>query len=307
MERSIPATKPPVDTISVSELHARLHAVGGDPIHLIDVRTGAEFGGSHVAGAHSMPLGQLSAESVHAARAGAAGAPLYVMCRSGQRSRRAVEQLRGQGVEGAVGIEGGLLAWEAAGLPVERGAHQVMSLERQVRIAAGTLVVLGAVLGTWVHAGFYGLGAFVGAGLVWAFYYSHWPITEEPGNKLAVFCTAPAIRNLPSNFFCEVIATFVLVVVAAALSSKRLAPAGVPPGMGPVLVGGLVWSIGLSLGGTTGYAINPARDFPPRLAHALLPIPGKGSSDWSYAWVPVVGPLCGAILAALFVTISGLK
>ena len=169
MERSIPTTKPPVDTISVSELHARLHAAGGDPIHLIDVRTGAEFGGSHVAGAHSMPLGRLSAESVRMARGGAAaGTPLYVMCRSGQRSRLAVEQLRGQGVEEAVGIEGGLLAWEAAGFPVERGARQVMSLERQVRIAAGTLVVLGAALGTWVHPGFYGLSAFVGAGLVFA-------------------------------------------------------------------------------------------------------------------------------------------
>lgn len=151
------------------------------------------------------------------------------------------------------------------------------------------------------------LGGFVGAGLVWAFYYPHWPETAEPENKLAVFCTTPAIRNLPSNFLCEVIGTFVLVIVAAAFASKRLAPAGIPPGLGPVLVGGLVWSIGLSLGGTTGYAINPARDLPPRLAHALLPIPGKGSSDWSYAWVPVLGPVCGAILAALFITVSGLR
>jgi glycerol uptake facilitator protein len=151
------------------------------------------------------------------------------------------------------------------------------------------------------------LGGFVGATLVWAFYYPHWSPTEQPGNKLAVFCTTPAIRNLPSNFFSEVLGTFILVLVATAFTSKRLAPAGVPPGLGPILVGGLVWSIGLSLGGTTGYAINPARDLPPRTAHALLPIPGKGSSDWSYAWVPAFGPICGAVLAALFIGASGMR
>ena len=151
------------------------------------------------------------------------------------------------------------------------------------------------------------LGGFLGATIVWVFYYPHWQVSTEPGNKLAVFCTAPAIRRLPFNFLCEVIGTFVLVVVATSFASKRISPAGMPPGLGPVLVGGLVWSIGLSLGGTTGYAINPARDLPPRLAHALLPIPGKGPSDWSYAWIPVCGPICGAILAALFVAVSGLQ
>lgn len=151
------------------------------------------------------------------------------------------------------------------------------------------------------------LGGFVGATCVWAFYYSHWPVTEDPRAKLGVFCTAPAIRKLAVNFFCEVMGTFVLVIVATAFTSKRLAPAGMPPGIGPVLVGGLVWSIGLSLGATTGYAINPARDLAPRIAHALLPIPGKGSSDWSYSWVPVLGPVCGAMLAVLFITLSGLQ
>lgn len=150
------------------------------------------------------------------------------------------------------------------------------------------------------------LGGFVGASLVWALYYPHWRVTAEPSTKLAVFCTGPAIRNLPSNFFSEVIATFVLVLVATAFTSKRLAPAGMPPGIGPILVGGLVWSIGLSLGGTTGYAINPARDLPPRIAHALLPIPGKGASDWSYSWVPIFGPIVGAMLAALFIGAWGL-
>lgn len=151
------------------------------------------------------------------------------------------------------------------------------------------------------------LGGFVGAVLVWAFYYSHWPVTPQPETKLAVFCTGPAIRNYPNNLFCELLGTFILVVVATAFTSKRLAPAGVPPGIGPLLVGGLVWSIGLSLGSTTGYAINPARDLPPRLAHALLPIPGKGASDWAYSWIPVLGPIIGAIVAALFVGASGLK
>jgi glycerol uptake facilitator protein len=149
-------------------------------------------------------------------------------------------------------------------------------------------------------------GAFLGAVLVWIFYHPHWKLTENPDFKLGSFCTIPAIRHPISNFVCEVIATFVLVLVAVAFTSKRIAPGGTPPGMGPILVGGLVWSIGLSLGGTTGYAINPARDLAPRLAHALLPISGKGSSDWSYAWIPFFGPICGAVLAALFVNWSGM-
>ena len=117
------------------------------------------------------------------------------------------------------------------------------------------------------------LGAFCGAVLVWLFYLPHWKPTDDPARKLGVFCTIPAIRSPVNNFLSEFIATFVLVVVAVAITSKRAAPAGLTPGVAPVLVGALVWSIGLSLGGTTGYAINPARDLPPRLAHALLPIP----------------------------------
>jgi glycerol uptake facilitator protein len=159
----------------------------------------------------------------------------------------------------------------------------------------------------WVYIPAQLAGAFVGAALVWIFYHPHWRETESTGDKLGVFCTIPAIRSLPSNFLSEVIGTFVLVIVATAFTSKRLAPGGTPPGIGPILVGGLVWSIGLSLGGTTGYAINPARDFSPRLAHAVLPIAGKGDSDWSYAWVPVAGPICGAALAALFVLWSGMS
>ena len=150
------------------------------------------------------------------------------------------------------------------------------------------------------------LGAIVGAVLVWLFYLPHWAPTQDPSKKLACFSTGPAIRRPPSNFLSEVIATFVLVLVAASLVSKRLAPGGVAPGLGPLLVGALVWSIGLSLGATTGYAINPARDLGPRLAHTFLPIPGKGTSDWPYAWVPILGPICGGIVAALFIRVTGI-
>jgi glycerol uptake facilitator protein len=149
-------------------------------------------------------------------------------------------------------------------------------------------------------------GAFAGAVVVWLFYYPHWRETKDAEAKLGVFCTIPAIRNYASNFFCEVVATFILVVVATSFASKRIAPSGMAPGLGSTLVGGLVWSIGLSLGGTTGYAINPARDLAPRLAHSVLPIWGKGGSDWSYAWIPGFGPVVGAVLAAGFVKWSGL-
>jgi glycerol uptake facilitator protein len=150
------------------------------------------------------------------------------------------------------------------------------------------------------------LGAMTGAVLVWLAYLPHWEPTADTGKKLACFCTGPAIRNPPSNFLSEVIGTFVLVLVAASLFSHRLAPGGLAGGLGPVLVGAVVWSIGLSLGATTGYAINPARDFGPRLVHSFLPIPGKGTSDWAYAWVPVFGPVAGGIAAALFIRWTGI-
>jgi glycerol uptake facilitator protein len=145
-------------------------------------------------------------------------------------------------------------------------------------------------------------GAFLGAVLVWLAYLPHWSATPDQGLKLAVFCTGPAVRKPAMNLLTEIIGTFVLVLgVLAILSPKNLNPqSGLKDGIGPALVGLLVWSIGLSLGGPTGYAINPARDLGPRIAHALLPISGKGSSDWGYAWVPVVGPLVGGVLGALF-------
>jgi glycerol uptake facilitator protein len=146
------------------------------------------------------------------------------------------------------------------------------------------------------------LGAFLGATLVWLAYLPHWRETDDTGRKLGVFCTAPAIRNPGANLLTEVIGTFVLVLgVLAILRPENLVPeSGFSTGFGPFLVGVLVWSIGLSLGGPTGYAINPARDLGPRLAHFLLPVAGKGGSDWGYAWVPVAGPVLGGILGALF-------
>ena len=143
------------------------------------------------------------------------------------------------------------------------------------------------------------LGAFVGATLVWLHYLPHWKETPDASLKLGVFCTGPAIRNIAANLISEVIGTFVLVFIAGAIFAKAVAKDGPAAGLGPYLVGCLVWAIGLSLGGTTGYAINPARDLGPRIAHALLPIAGKGNSDWGYAAIPVVGPLVGATFAGL--------
>lgn len=143
------------------------------------------------------------------------------------------------------------------------------------------------------------LGAFCGATLVWLYFLPHWKVTEDTAAKRAAFCTEPAIRHYPANLFCEIVGTMVLIIVIAAIGSKSVAPKGLDPGLSPYFVAMLVWAIGLSLGGTTGYAINPARDFGPRIAHALLPIAGKGNSDWAYAAVPIAGPLVGAALAAL--------
>jgi glycerol uptake facilitator protein len=143
------------------------------------------------------------------------------------------------------------------------------------------------------------LGAIVGAALVWLHYLPHWKETPDVATKLGCFCTAPAIRNTMTNLLSEIIATFVLVFVVGAIFSARVSAAGPAAGLGPYLVGSLVWGIGMSLGGTTGYAINPARDLGPRIAHAILPIAGKGGSDWGYAPIPVIGPLLGGVLAGV--------
>lgn len=146
------------------------------------------------------------------------------------------------------------------------------------------------------------LGASAGAILVWLSYKDHFNATDDKGAKLGVFCTAPAIRNYPVNFICEVIGTFVLIFVVLYITGVKIEDGhDTPIGMGslgalPVAL--LVWVIGLSLGGTTGYAINPARDLAPRLMHALLPIKNKGNNDWSYSWIPVVAPIAGAVIAS---------
>ncbi len=153
------------------------------------------------------------------------------------------------------------------------------------------------------------LGGVIGGALVFLFYREHFRVSEDPGSKMACFCTAPNIRNLPQAFFCETLGTFVLILPVFLMTDATVqlpavvgAPQQVTIGLGTlgaVPVALLVFAIGLSLGGTTGYAINPARELGPRLAHALLPVPGKRDSDWSYAWVPVVGPVVGGLLAVL--------
>lgn len=151
------------------------------------------------------------------------------------------------------------------------------------------------------------LGAIVGAALVWLHYFPHWKETPDAAAKLGCFCTAPAIRSPVTNLLSEIIATFVLVFVVGAIFSKSVSAAGLAAGLGPYLVGSLVWGIGLSLGGTTGYAINPARDLGPRIAHAILPIAGKSGSDWGYAPIPVVGPLVGGALAGVLLRLVGVS
>jgi glycerol uptake facilitator protein len=149
------------------------------------------------------------------------------------------------------------------------------------------------------------LGAFVGAVLVWLAYLPHWEETADPGLKLGVFSTAPAINRTIPNLITEIIGTAVLVFGVLASVSTFITPGGEVPmdSLFPLIIGLLVLGIGLSLGGPTGYAINPARDLGPRIAHAVLPIAGKGESDWSYSWIPVVGPIIGGIIGAVLYSI----
>jgi glycerol uptake facilitator len=153
------------------------------------------------------------------------------------------------------------------------------------------------------------LGAFAGACIVFLFYREHFKVTDDHGAKLACFCTGSNIRNPAQAFFCEVVGTFLLILPVFLITEASITLPGASGTATPIGLGALgalpvalvVFAIGLSLGGTTGYAINPARDLAPRLAHALLPIPGKKGSDWAYAWVPIAGPVVGGLLAALAV------
>ncbi len=143
------------------------------------------------------------------------------------------------------------------------------------------------------------LGAFLGATLVFIQYYNHFEVTDDKDGKLGVFCTGPAIKNSKFNFISEFFGTFLLVFAILGINAVPMAN-----GLNTLAVGLLIWVIGLSSGGTTGYAINPARDLGPRIAHAILPVPGKRDSDWKYAWIPVIAPICGALVGAFaFVTL----
>ncbi|MGA3088103.1 MAG: MIP/aquaporin family protein [Terriglobales bacterium] len=165
--------------------------------------------------------------------------------------------------------------------------------------------------GNWSNVGLFWtaqiLGAFAGASLVWMTYLPHWKVTPDQEAKLAIFCTAPAIRSLPANLLTEFIATTCLIVVGFSFGSQSVSSSGLPVGFGPWLWGVLVWALGLSLGGPTGYAMNPARDFGPRMAHAILPISNKGHSDWGYSLVPIVGPLLAGGLSAAIIKLFGIR
>ncbi|MBO5686812.1 MAG: aquaporin family protein, partial [Alistipes sp.] len=155
----------------------------------------------------------------------------------------------------------------------------------------------------WAHVAGYVvaqmLGAFCGATLVYIYYKDHFDITDDPATKLGIFCTIPAIENKVRNFFCELVATMLLIFVILAIGNTENTPEVGMGGLASFPTAMLIVAVGMSLGGTTGYALNPARDLGPRIAHALLPIKGKGSSGWGYSWVPILGPLTGAALAAL--------
>jgi glycerol uptake facilitator protein len=217
--------------------------------------------------------------------------------------------LLGNGVVAGVSLKGSyaenggwIVITTAWGLAVICAVIVALAVGSNAHLNPAVTIGVGIATGEWSEAPAYiaaqFLGALLGAVLVWLHYLPHWARTDNAAGKRACFCTSPAVRHAPSNVIAEVIGTFVLVFVAAAISSDNLSPNGLAPGFGPFLVGLLVWGIGLSLGGPTGYAINPARDLGPRLAHALLPIAGKGGSDWEYAWIPVVAPILGGIAGA---------
>ena len=184
---------------------------------------------------------------------------------------------------------------------VVAGPHSGAHLNPAVTVA---LAITGAF--EWIKVLYYVIsqlgGAIFGAFLVWIFYKDHFDSTEDKGLKAAPFATSPAINNKLSNLFSEIIGTFVLIFVIFYITGGEMGEEKTPIGLGSVgalPVAFLVWVIGLSLGGTTGYAINPARDLGPRIVHSIIPMKGKGNSNWAYSWIPVVGPLIGASLAAL--------
>jgi glycerol uptake facilitator protein len=190
----------------------------------------------------------------------------------------------------ALGVLCGVLVAQAFGSP---GANLNPAITLAAAIVSGDFSQMFSLWSAQL------LGAIAGAALVALHYGPHWRLTPDPAAKLGIFCTNAAVRSPLFNLFSEALGTALLVVVAAAIFSRSVSMTGPAAGVGPWLVSCLVWGIGLSLGGTTGYAINPARDLGPRIVHALLPIPGKGGSNWRYAPIPIIGPLLGAALAGL--------
>jgi glycerol uptake facilitator protein len=225
--------------------------------------------------------------------------------------------LLGNGVVAGVSLKGSyaenggwIVITTAWGLAVICAVIVALAVGSNAHLNPAVTIGVGIATGDWTGAPAYIAGQFLGAALgavlVWLHYLPHWSRTDNAASKRACFCTSPAVPHVPANVLAEIIGTFVLVFVAAAISSDNLSPNGLAPGFGPFLVGLLVWGIGLSLGGPTGYAINPARDLGPRIVYALLPIAGKGSSGWDYAVIPVVGPVIGAVLAGLAVATIGI-
>ncbi|NLT69335.1 MAG: aquaporin family protein [Verrucomicrobiaceae bacterium] len=225
------------------------------------------------------------------------GTALLILLGNGVVANVVLSRSKGEG-SGWIVIAAG---W---GMAVALAVYAVGTISGAHINPAVTLAMLAlGQIGSGVAAGYMlaqMLGAMLGAVLVYLAYYPHWRVTEDAACKRAAFCTTPAIRHTPGNLIAEVLGAFVLVLGALTLPRPENLPVatGFSTGLGPLLVGLVVFSIGLSLGGPTGYAINPARDLGPRIVHFLLPIPGKGSSDWRYAWIPVIGPLVGGMLGA---------
>jgi glycerol uptake facilitator protein len=222
----------------------------------------------------------------------------------------------GNGVVAGVSLKGSyaenagwLVITTAWGLAVTMAVFAALAIGSNAHLNPAVTIGFAVYAGDWQAVPTYitgqFIGAFLGAVLVWLHYLPHWGPTESAASKRSCFCTSPAIPHRWANLISEALGSCVLIFVVAAIYSGNITAEGLPPGFGPFLVGLLVWVIGLSLGGTTGYAINPARDLSPRIAHALLPIPGKGSSGWDYAAIPVAGPLIGACIGGAAAALLG--
>ncbi|HEY7335000.1 MAG TPA: MIP/aquaporin family protein [Bryobacteraceae bacterium] len=234
------------------------------------------------------------------------GTLVLVLLGNGSVANVLLEKTKGQN-SGWIVINTGFFLAVMAGVAVAQacgspGAHINPAVTLAVAIISGNFSNVAGFMIAQL------LGALVGAVLVWIHFLPHWEHTPDPGMKLACFSTGPAIRRKGANLISETIGTFLLFLIIASILSKGVtgSAGALAPGLVPYLVGAAVWAIGTGLGGTTGFAINPARDLGPRIAHAILPIPGKGDSDWDYALVPVLGGLIGGALAGVFVKLAGI-